>query len=272
MKNSQISGIKLLLVLNLLLVFVEMLSAQNVPGAKISPVNYSGNESMISLVNRQTEFLRESYSDKNEAPEELINGTEYESYYTRSKVKPLLFPEKTRTASAITKTRRYNNLSLQYDTFLDEVIYTDTSRTINFRFPQIALNKIIIDGFNLYFTDDSLIFRNFRRPVCSGRNLKEGFYEVAYEGESQYLIKHQSAFYEREGLVNYKYSPVNYVSTGDTFYTVTNKKSLLRLMGEKSKEVKKFLHATGVRVRQADKDQIITVLKFYDSLKRSHQL
>ena len=226
---------------------------------------------MISLISRQTGFLRESYSEKNEAPEELINGTEYESYYTRSKAKPLLLPEKSRTASAITRTRRYNNLSLQYDTFLDEVIYTDTSKTINFRYPQIALNKNIIDGFNLYFADDSMKFRTFRQPQCSERNLKEGFYEVAYEGASQYLIKHESSFYEREGLVNYKYSPVNYISTGNAFYTVKNKKSLLRLMDEKSKEIKKFLHASGVRISQADKKQIVSVLKYYDSLPGSRQ-
>lgn len=271
MKNIQINSIKRLLVLYLILVFSEVLSAQNFAMERISTVNNQGNDGLTSLISRQTEFLRESYAEKNEAPEELINGKEYESYYTRSKVKPLLFPEKTRTASAITKTRRYDNLSLQYDTFLDQVIYTDTSKTINFRFPQIALNKNIIDGFNLYFSEDSLIFRNFRKPEYTDSNLKEGFYEVAYEGSSRYLIRHESSFYEREGLVNYKYSRVDYISTGNAFCIVKNKKSLLRLMDEKSKEVRKFLHASGVRVRQADKNQIITVVKYYDSLISSRQ-
>jgi len=57
-------------------------------------------------------------------------------------------------------------MTLQYDTFLDEVIYTDTSRTINYMFPQIALNKDIVEGFNLYLENDSLIFR-----ISGSRNL-----------------------------------------------------------------------------------------------------
>ena len=31
-------------------------------------------------------------------------------------------------------------------------------------------------------------------------NLKEGFYEIAYEGTSKYIIKHESSFYVKEGL------------------------------------------------------------------------
>lgn len=269
MKNILISRIKRLIFLNLILLISGFLSAQ--PDGKGNPitVSISGRNAIISLVDRQAEILLNSYSSKNESPEELINGKEYESYYTRSKVKPLLFPGKSRTATLITKKRRYNDLVLQYDTYLDEVIYTDTSKTINFRFPQISLNKDNLTGFNLYFNDDSLIFRYFRLPECSGMKLKEGFYEVAYEGVSRYLIKHQSLFYEKEGLFNYKYSPVNYISDGNEFFPVKKKRDLLRLMDERSKDVKKFLRASRVRISQANKDQIVSVLRYCESLLRS---
>lgn len=233
-------------------------SSNDPPGTIISTLN-----------SHQTEYIKKLYSDGVEAPKELINGKEYESYYTRSVIKPLLFPGKERTASIITNTRRYNNLTLQYDTFLDEVIYTDTSRTINFIFPQIALNKDIINGFNLYFKDDSLIFRYFRLPECTAKNLEEGFYEVAYEGKSKYIIKHESSFYVREGLNNYKYSPKNFISSGETFYKIKSRKSLLSLFGENSRRVKEYMHSSGIRIKKADKDQFISILKFYDSLQKS---
>ncbi len=266
MKFRDLSYLKNLLFRILLFVVSLPASGQN---GNLSKNNSSNNpvNTNISIPNdRQAEYIRRLYSEKVEAPKELINGKEYEPYYTRSKIKPLLFPEKERTASVITNTRRYNNLTLQYDTFLDEVIYTDTSRTVNYRFPQIALNKDIIEGFSLYFEDDSLIFRYFRLPECATKKLKEGFYEVVYEGKSQYVIKHESSFYVREGLNNYKYSPKNYISVGGVFYKINNRKSLLHLFGEKSKAVKEFLHSTGIRVRKADKNQIFHVLKFYDSL------
>jgi hypothetical protein len=222
-----------------------------------------------SAIDLQEAYIRDLYSEKIEAPKELINGKEYEPYYTRSKNKPLLFFDKSRTASILTKTRRYNNLTLQYDTFLDEVIYTDTSRTINSRFPQIALNKNILEGFNLYFQDDSLIFKYFRLSEYPAKNLKEGFYEVVYEGKSKYIIRHKSSFYVREGMNEYKYSRYNYISTGDIFYEIKTRKNLLRLFGEKSSDMKEYLHSSGIKVRKADKSQLLHIVKFYDSLVAS---
>lgn len=239
---------------------------QNVSLPKINPDKRDANINTSSIIDRQKAFIRDLYSEKIEAPKELINGKEYEPYYTRSKMKPLLFSDKARSASIITRTRRYNNLTLQYDTFMDEVVYTDTSRTINSRFPQIALNKNILEGFNLYFQDDSLIFKFFRFPEYSGTNIKEGFYEVVYEGKSKYIIKHKSSFYERQGLNEYKYSGDNYISTGNIFHEIKTRKSLLLLFREKSSDVKEYLHSSGIKVRKADKNQLLNVVKFYDSL------
>jgi hypothetical protein len=258
-------------ILPALLLFLVPAAAfsQNSNQLKINSINDSGNRNTTLLIDLQTDYLNRFYSEKIAAPKELINGKEYEPYYTRSKIKPLLYPGKARTASIITKTRRYNNLTLQYDTFLDEVVYTDTSRTLNYRFPQIALNKDIIEGFNLYFQDDSLIFRYFRSPEYSDKNLKEGFYEIAYTGKSSYVIKHESTFYEREGLNEYKYSPKNYISIGNKFYKIKTKRSLLHLFNDKTAEVKSFIHSSRIRMRQADKSQIAAIVRFYDSLETS---
>jgi hypothetical protein len=240
--------------------------AQNSNLLNINSLSNPGDKNNQSVTARQIEYIRKSYSERVEAPMEFINGKEYESYYIRSKSKPLLYPDKKRTATIITRTRRYNNLTLQYDTFLDEVIYTDESKTINYRFPQIALNKDILDGFNLYFDDDSLIFKYCRQPECLKSNLREGFYEIAYTGISRLFIRHTSSFYVREGLNEYKYSADKYVSTGDGFSRVKSKVDLLKILGNKSVEMKKYLHMARIRIRQADKNQFVEILKYYDSL------
>jgi len=256
--------------LSVVLILVALSAyAQNTGLVKYNSRYNSPQTEINSHIQQQADIIKSVYSENIETPKELINGKEYESYYTRSKIKPLLFSNKERTASIFTNTRSYNNLTLQYDTFLDEVIYTDTSRTFNYRFPQISLNKNIIDGFNLYFQDDSIIFKNFRLPECSEKNLKEGFYEVAYEGKSQYVIKHESTFYVREGLKNYKYSPKNYISVSYSYFRIQNRRSFIRIFGEQSGYVKDFLNQYGIKVSKASKDQIIRVLKFYDSLANS---
>jgi hypothetical protein len=263
-----VSYTKLFFALFLLLVTFKS-HGQNSNFLNVNSLNDQGNINISSLIDRQIHYIQNSYSAKVKAPKEIINGKEYESYYMRSKNKPLLFPNKKRSATIFTRTRRYNNLTLQYDTFLDEVIYTDTSKTINYRFPQIALNKDVVEGFNLYFEDDSLTFRYFRLPECAKENLNEGFYEVAYQGKSKYIVKHLSSYYVKEGLNEYNYEPINYISVGDGYFIVKNTRDLLKLCGAKSGEVKKYLHMSRIRIRQADKSQITSVLRFYDSLLKS---
>lgn len=224
------------------------------------------NVSEKSITDRQIEYIKKLYSEKIEDPMDFLNGKEYESYYTRSKSKPILYGDKRRTATIFTSSRTYKNLNLQYDTFLDEVIYTDISKTINFTFPQIALNRNLIEGFNFYFDDDSLHFRHLREPECSAKNLTEGYYEIAYQGGVTYVIKHKSSFYVREGMNEYNYSPENYMSLGDKFYRIRSKDDLLKLLSAKSAEMKKYLHLARIRIRQADKNQFIEILKHYESL------
>ncbi len=247
----------------LLVTFV--LKGQNSNLLNVKSLNGSGNADLI--IDKQTEYLRKSYSEKIETANEVVNGKEYVSYYIRSTQKPLLFLKKKRTATLYTASRKYSNLDLQYDTFIDEVIITDTTKTINFSYPKIALNNDVVDGFSLYFDDDSLHFKYLRMPWCAENNLKEGFYELAYQKKSQYFIKHLSTYFVKDGLNEYQYSPENYISTGGNFFKITGKKSLLKLFGEKSGEVNKFLHISRIRIRQADKNQFVSILKFYDSLK-----
>jgi hypothetical protein len=234
-------------------------------------LNSSVNIRFKSISDEQETDLQKLYSLKVETPKEFLNGKEYESYYSRVKAKPLLLYEKKRSASIITKTRQYNNLTLQYDTYLDEVIYSDTSRTLNFRFPQIALNKDIIDEFYLYFEDDILHFINYREPEASLLGLKEGFYELVYENGCKFVIRHESAEYLREGRNNYKYSPKYYLSTGEKFTTFKNRKTFLRHFGNKSEEVKHFIKTSEIKISRADKFQTVSILKFYNSLSDSEK-
>ncbi len=242
------------------------LAGQNGNILNNSSLNSAGTNKILKITNQQEAYIHSLYSAKVESPKEFLNGKEYESYYSRSREKPLFLFEKKRSASIITKSRRYNNLSLQYDTYLDEVIYTDTSRTINFQFPQIALNRDIVDGFNLYFEDDSTIFKNFSGAEALSMNLNEGFYEVVYQGSSKYLIRHRSSEYVKDGRNNYKYSPENYIGASGKFSSFKNKKSFLAIFGDKSEDVKRFTKTAGIKIRRANKYDLVSILKFYDSL------
>lgn len=228
----------------------------------IFSLNIAGQSPESLTVDNQKVFIKKMYSEKVEAPKELINGKEYIPYYRSSIFKPLLFADKERSSVLFAGTRQYKDLSLQYDTYLDEVVFTDTTAMINFVYPQIALNKDIVKGFNLYFPEDSMIFRYIRNEP----GMKEGFYETAYENGSRLWIRHRSSYYEKDGVVNYKYFRENFISTGDKFMMIKNKKDLMKALGG-SKEIKAYIHSSKIRVRKADKKQLTSVLKIFDSQK-----
>lgn len=221
-----------------------------------SSLNLQAQKKSGDLADQQKATIKNIYSEEIEVPDEFINGKEYEPYYRTSVFKPLLLPEKKKSVTLFTATRQYDNLNLQYDTFLDELFYTDTSRMINSMFPLIALNKDVARGFNFYCSDDTLNFTY----LDSTPGLEEGYYEVAYTGRFTYLVKHRSTFFTRDAVSNYRYSPVNLLSKGNGFVVIKTRRDLLKFLDDRSGKVKEYIHINRIKVRKSTKDQMIRML------------
>jgi hypothetical protein len=232
-------------------------------------LTFSDNNEQINyraISDCQISYLFTAYNKRIDASNKLINGRDYIRYYYRSEIKPLLLNEKTRSGSIILNGRKYDNLTLEYDTYLDELIYSDRTKFFFDKSLMIALNKDLVDGFKLYFDNDSLIFRYFKSSEGAKFNLPEGFYEVVYNGNSKYIIKHQSLVTQTESIDEYLYSPADYVMVGENFYRVQSKKGFVKLFGEKSKVIKKFMRTSEIHNRKMNKKQIASVLMFYDTV------
>ncbi len=218
------------------------------------------------LLDNQTGYLGKFYYQNVDNVDELVNGKDYIPYYFRSKYKPLLYSDRVHQSSLTLNGRRYVDLMLDYDTFRDELIYWDSLKFIDNRVFKISLNKDPVDGFNFYFGPDSLSFRYFSKEKDLNFNLPEGYYEVAYEGKSKYIIKHRSLLLVKEGIDEYIYSPADFIMVNNEYTKISNKRGFLKLFGEKSDVVKKFLRTNKVSIRKSDKREIVTALKYYDSL------
>jgi hypothetical protein len=219
----------------------------------------------------QKSYLNSLYVRRVDVADELINGREYVPYYFKCKIKPLLFDEKKRTGSLVFNGRRYYNLSLEYDTYLDQLIYYDSTKLINDKLFKIALNKDPVDTFSLIFKDDSMTFRYFTAVKESTFNLPDGFYEVVYDGKSKCLIKHQSFLVEKDGLYEYRYTPAEYVMVGESFLRVRSGKAFVKLFGNDSDAVRKYMRTNKVHYRRAGKHEIATVLRYYDTTVMSNK-
>jgi hypothetical protein len=230
------------------------------------PADLYGKIDYKALLDHQTGYLNKFYYQNVDNVDELVNGKDYIPYYFRSKFKPLLYFDRVHQSSLTLAGRRYDNLMLEYDTFKDELIYWDSLKFIDNRVFKISLNNDPVDGFSFYFGPDSLSFRYFSIEKDMNFNLPEGYYEVAYEGESKFLIKHRSYLLVKEGLDEYIYSPADFIMVNKEYIKITNKRGFLKLFGEKSDAVKKFMRTNKVHIHKADKHEIATILKYYDSL------
>lgn len=212
--------------------------------------------------------VKDFYYKSISTPIEILNGKEYINYYFRGTTTPLLFSNQLFNSTLIFNNRTYNNVKLQYDTYLDEVLYTDTSRIISFEFPRIALNKDLVDGFSFYFRGEFYNFRHLSFPVQSKNSPGDGFYDLVYDGPSMFIIKHRSRLYERDALNEYKYSPIKYVFIEGAFRKFVSMKDFIGLFGSHEEEIREYLHDNRIRIRKTSKDLIAGILKHYDSIAR----
>ncbi len=223
-----------------------------------------GKDMIARTEKAQKEYLEKVYSLSVGVDDGLVNGRTYFPYHYRSKNKPLLFFEKDRTASITMNGRRYDNIFLHYDTFTDEVIFPEIENKHAQGLYQISLNRDIIDSFVLFFKDDTLTFRNITGNEPGSAGLTSGFYEIAYDGDTRYMVRHASAVHQKNGVDEYFYSPSGYVSTGAGFTRIRSNSQFIKQFGARSAEMKKIMDRYKINVRKSNKNQIISALKLFD--------
>lgn len=213
----------------------------------------------------QKVYLTALYLREVDKSDELINGREYVPYYFRSIITPLLSGNRKHSGFLIFNNRQYKNVTLDYDTYHDQLIYSDSSKLIEDKQFKIALNKDLVGGFTLFFKDDSMKFRYFRADGPGKFNLSDGFYEVVYDGKTKCIIRHQSFLAYKDGVEEYRYEPAEYILVGQVFTRVKSSKSFISLFGKDADKVRKFLRTNRIHFRRAGKNEIATVLRYVDT-------
>jgi len=254
--------VKFLLSILLLFSFATLTGQQTLPYLE-SKVN----DIYKDIEKDQTENLFKLYSSRIDPSYELINGRGYFPYYFRSELKPMLFLGKNHTSSVTLDGRKFVDLYLDYDTFTEEVIYTDSSRICIYTPLRVALNKDNVDCFEFYDGIDSMIFRYFSKDTDQSFDIKDGYYEVVSERKSKYLIKHNSILKKIPGIDEYIYVRTGYVDVGRGFSKISTRKKFIRIFGNRAGEVRKFIEDSGIKIRKANKQQIMSVLNYYDNLR-----
>lgn len=228
------------------------------------PVN-ANEESFLLRNETQKENLYKFYRKNIDPGFNLINGREYHPYYLSSTRKPIFLWGEKYSSAIVIKGVRYNDILLEYDSYMDEVLYFDSSRSFRNLPLRIAINKDIVDLFEFIQDNDTLRFKFFRNS--NNFNLNDGFYEDVYDNKSIFLIKHYSNCTLNNGINDYPYHTISYINVGNGFVRFKSVRQLCRLMGYYSSDVRKYCRKQGFPAGSKDKKQIETVLLYYDDLK-----
>ncbi len=234
------------------------------PQSRQLPANTDNGSFYLMLTNNQERNLDSFYVEQAGIAKDFINGKDYRQNYYRSSGNPLLRAGRARTASLVYRTRKYTDITLQYDTFLDEVVYTDNSLVFDNIVHQVSLNSDDIPGFELYFERDTLVFRYFSEETEPGFNLSDGYYEVVYIGLCSYLVRHKSIHYKLHGVDEYSYIPEGFVRIDHDYIRVRGRKEFLQLFGDRTKEIRHFMSENKIRIKSASSYQVASVLRFYE--------
>jgi hypothetical protein len=215
--------------------------------------------------NARKENLLKLYSENINPSLNLINGREYYPYYSSSTRKPVFLWGERYSSCIIINGMRYNNILLEYDTYTDDLLYIDGSRSFRSVPLRIAFNRNNVDLFEFITDNDTLEFKFFGSK--NNINLKDGFYEEVYHNRSVFLIKHYSSCSINDGVSEYPYHAISYVNIGNGFAKINSIRQLCRLMGSYSSEVRKYCRKQSIPLSSKSKKQISDILDHFDKLR-----
>ena len=159
----------------------------------------------------------------------LYNGTEFTAAYRSSAGHPFFEFAEPQTGEINYDGTNYPGVKLSYDLSRDEIIFVTPGTNLNI--------KLISQKVN-WFSLRNHIFINIREDSTTIHLRETGFYELAYKGFYEVLVKRKKNLEQssREENVSKFVQYTNYFARkGDIYYTIDSKRSLLALCKDKKK-------------------------------------
>jgi len=193
----------------------------------------------------------------------LYNGREYKDYVQAFEVgQPYFLQPAWSTGTINYDGNTYKDVSMLYNVITDEVIIRNYNAV-----SKIQLQKQKIKSFS--FLGHS--FFNILKDSLLTSNLDPGFYDVLATGGITLLAKRTKNMQtDIRQKVEYKiYSKDHfYLKKDNTYIPIRTKKTFLEQLGDKKKEMQKYMRQNKFRFR-ADKENVMTkVVKYYNQLTK----
>lgn len=191
----------------------------------------------------------------------LYRGSQYVIYSFQIKEgHPYFDQDQMQTGSVLYNGVLYKNIPLIYDLVKGLLVINDANKIF-----RIALINQEIDSFSI----QNHIFIKLTDSLTSSVP-RPGFYELLYNGRTVILKKEKKTIREEIAanavVKSIDYSVTYYLKKENTWYPISNKRGFMRAFRDKSRDLKKFLRAGGLRFQDDKDNTLIKTAVWYDSL------
>ena len=196
---------------------------------------------------------------------QLFNGRVYTPEHSRAKGYPFLGTSEWKTGMVMYSRQTYVPVELLYDVFRDQLLILDRSDdgSVNY----LVLNPEMTDRFRM----DGQDFINLGYANRLADEQERGYYELLYEGKASLVVRWTKTFDDARsqktpfgGYREEKRS--RYIWHGQALHRVTNRNSLLRILGDQRDAIRKYLDENNINITLATDEEITRALKRYDEL------
>ena len=207
-------------------------------------------------------WVYELYDSLFETNLDLINGRNHSERYPAGTGHPFFISQQSMPGHIICGGKKYTYPHIRYDVFNDMLQIHHFARTGSYI---LDLNKQDIDGFKL----DGHTFVQIREDEIHDAGITPGFYELKHQGKYTFWIRWEKNYSDRtvETSGGYENSEQRYIQAGDQWYRIVNRRSLLKAIPEYQDEIKAYLRNSGISLRIATVEELLTVIRYCESIE-----
>jgi hypothetical protein len=153
----------------------------------------------------------------------------------------------------------FDRVPTLYDIVRDQLVILDYHRYYKINLPADKIHQFELPGHTF-----------IRLLHDSSNEIKTGFYEQLYHGKLTLFAKREkriSQQYSNMEINNVVYShSFYYIRKGNVFYPINNKKTLMKSLKPKQKEVQQYLKKNKIKFKKAPEKAALMAVEYYDQL------
>ena len=197
-----------------------------------------------------------SYSNAMSAQSHLYNGGAYTEYISQNDEHPYFIDEW--IEGSVTYDQEFHeNVPLLYDIRADRLIVDN----------QFSIKKVML----VFEKVSDFTIQDHHFVLLKDTPLTVGYYEIGYDGPSKVFVRHHKTMQSKAvdySVVNiFEEKKLYYIYKNGTFYPVRRKGSVLNLLEDKKKDLKKFIRDNKLQFGNDKARDISRLVQYYDQLK-----